>query len=66
LSDDPGNGYQGVIGKTLADSTPWWPPRKSAPEGAPNVVIARERYPTAYRTISASSRANGLCDRFTF
>lgn len=39
LSDDPGAGFQGTIGKTLADSTPWWPPRKSPPPNAPNVVV---------------------------
>jgi arylsulfatase len=28
-----------VIGRTLDESTPWWPPLPSAPAGAPNVVI---------------------------
>jgi arylsulfatase len=31
--------FQGVIGRTLEDSTPWWPPLPAAPAGAPNVVI---------------------------
>ncbi len=31
--------FQGRIGTTLADSTPWWPPQQVAPEGAPNVVV---------------------------
>ena len=31
--------YQGVVGRTLEESTPWWPPLESAPEGAPNVVV---------------------------
>src|SRR5690242_20693326 len=31
--------YQGVIGRTLEESTSWWPPLPSAPEGAPNVVV---------------------------
>jgi arylsulfatase A-like enzyme len=31
--------YEGVIGRTLDDSTPWWPPLPSAPSGAPNVVV---------------------------
>ncbi|MGH9171550.1 MAG: arylsulfatase [Acidimicrobiales bacterium] len=35
-SDQP---FQGVIGRTLEASTPWWPPLPSAPPGAPNVVI---------------------------
>ncbi|MEP7085201.1 MAG: hypothetical protein ABI854_10725, partial [Betaproteobacteria bacterium] len=39
LSDDPGAGYQGTIGHTLADSTPWWPPRREPPAGAPNVIV---------------------------
>jgi arylsulfatase len=35
-SDEP---YGGVVGRTLADSTPWWPDLPSAPDGAPNVVM---------------------------
>lgn len=31
--------YQGVIGKTLDESTAWWPDLPNAPEGAPNVVV---------------------------
>ena len=31
--------YEGVVGRTIEESTPWWPPLPSAPEGAPNVVI---------------------------
>ena len=34
--DEP---YQGVIGRTLEESTSWWPPLASAPEGAPNIVV---------------------------
>jgi arylsulfatase A-like enzyme len=30
--------YQGVVGKTLADSKEWWPEPVHAPAGAPNVV----------------------------
>jgi len=30
--------YQGVVGKTLADSKEWWPKEVTAPAGAPNVV----------------------------
>lgn len=38
-SGDPGAGFKGRIGKTLADSEPWWPPVRNAPAGAPNVVV---------------------------
>src|SRR5438094_888312 len=31
--------FGGVIGRTLEESTPWWPPLPAAPEGAPNVVV---------------------------
>ena len=30
--------YQGVVGKTLADSKEWWAPQAKAPAGSPNVV----------------------------
>ena len=32
------NGFGGVIGRTTAESTPWFPERPQPPEGAPNVV----------------------------
>jgi len=38
-SDDPAAGWQGSIGRTLQDSTPYWPPRPGAPAGAPDVVV---------------------------
>ena len=38
-SDDPAIGWQGTIGRTLADSTPWWAPRPKPPAGAPDVVV---------------------------
>ena len=31
--------FKGVIGPTWRESTPWWPPEPTAPEGAPNVVV---------------------------
>jgi arylsulfatase A-like enzyme len=31
--------FEGTIGRTYDDSTPWWPPLTTAPEGAPNVVM---------------------------
>jgi arylsulfatase len=30
--------YQGVVGRTLAESKEWWPEPVKAPAGAPNVV----------------------------
>ena len=39
LSGDPGEGWQGRMGRTLAESTPWWRPATSAPAGAPNVIV---------------------------
>jgi arylsulfatase A-like enzyme len=31
--------YEGVVGRTLDESTAWWPPLPSGPPGAPNVVV---------------------------
>jgi arylsulfatase len=31
--------YEGVVGRTIESSTPWWPPLPDAPAGAPNVVV---------------------------
>ena len=31
--------FRGVIGRTWSESTPWWPPEPSVPDGAPNVVM---------------------------
>jgi arylsulfatase len=31
--------FEGTIGRTLADSTPWWPTPKHPAPGAPNVVL---------------------------
>jgi len=31
--------FEGIIGRTLADSTPWWPTSPHAGPGAPNVVV---------------------------
>lgn len=33
------NGFKGTLGRTRAESTPWWPERTHAPVGAPNIVI---------------------------
>ena len=32
-------GFEGRVGRTIAASRSWWPPRPAPPEGAPNVVI---------------------------
>ncbi len=37
-SQTPGQTYQGVIGKTLADSKEWWAQPAKAPAGAPNII----------------------------
>ncbi len=31
--------FQGVIGPTWRESTPWWPPEPEPPAGAPNVLV---------------------------
>ncbi|MQA04152.1 MAG: sulfatase-like hydrolase/transferase [Streptosporangiales bacterium] len=31
--------FEGRIGRTYQDSTPWWPPRNEPPAGSPNVVL---------------------------
>ncbi|MGR4871119.1 arylsulfatase [Variovorax sp. LARHSF232] len=35
----PAQKFGGVINKTAANSTPWWPPRTVPPKGAPNVLL---------------------------
>jgi len=39
LSGDPGEGFEGTIGRTLRESTPWWPPQRRTPTGAPDIVV---------------------------
>ena len=36
---DRGAGFGGTIGRTLRDSTPWWPPRREPPRNAPDIVV---------------------------
>jgi hypothetical protein len=31
--------FKGVIGRTVAESTPWWPEPKRSGDGSPNVVL---------------------------
>jgi arylsulfatase len=33
------DGFGGLVGRTFAESQPWWPPRREAPAGAPNVIV---------------------------
>ena len=35
-SDQP---YQGTVGRTFEESTPWWPELEQGPAGAPNIVV---------------------------
>ena len=35
--------YQGIVGKTLADSKEWWPEPVKAPKDAPNVLYPLSR-----------------------
>ncbi|MBN9499765.1 MAG: arylsulfatase [Alphaproteobacteria bacterium] len=36
---DKGEAFQGTIGKTIADSKPWWPPEKKPQPSAPNILV---------------------------
>jgi arylsulfatase len=36
---EPYAGFGGTVGRVYATSEPWWPPRPTAPAGAPNVVV---------------------------
>ena len=31
--------YQGTVGRTIEESTPWWPEPVTTPAGAPNIVV---------------------------
>lgn len=35
----PYSGFRGRVGRTFAGSESWWPPKTTAPQGSPNVVI---------------------------
>jgi len=35
----PDPAFGGVIGETIAQSKPWWPPRTVPPKGAPNILL---------------------------
>ena len=32
-------GFEGTVGRIMATSESWWPPRPTPPEGAPNIVV---------------------------
>lgn len=51
MTDDPAQAYQGRLGRTLEESTPFWPARAGPPANAPDIVIVE--YPLA-RSSSAS------------
>ncbi|TMG00780.1 MAG: arylsulfatase, partial [Chloroflexi bacterium] len=34
----PGTEFAGVIGKTVAESQPWWPPPPAPPRASPNII----------------------------
>jgi arylsulfatase A-like enzyme len=38
-SGDPGAGFEGHIGRTLADSLPYWKPSTRAKPGSPNIIV---------------------------
>jgi arylsulfatase A-like enzyme len=38
-SGDPRAGFRGTIGRTLRESTPWWPAPRRAPANSPNIVV---------------------------
>jgi arylsulfatase len=31
--------FRGIIGNTVAESKPWWPPAERSPPGAPNILV---------------------------
>jgi len=35
----PNQNFQGKVGRTIAESTPWWPPRDHSPVDAPNILV---------------------------
>src|SRR5262245_41652390 len=39
LLDNSKPSFQGEVRMTVRESTPWWPPRATAPLGAPNILV---------------------------
>ena len=39
MSAGSGTAFRGSVGKTVAESTPWWPEAPRLPAGAPNVLV---------------------------
>ncbi|MFK4656483.1 arylsulfatase A-like enzyme [Bradyrhizobium japonicum] len=39
MSANSGTPFRGTVGKTVAESKPWWPEAPRPPEGAPNILV---------------------------
>jgi arylsulfatase A-like enzyme len=39
MSADSDKSFQGIAGRTIADSKPWWPSARKPPERAPNILV---------------------------
>ena len=39
MSANSGTPFRGTVGKTVAESRPWWPEAPRPPEGAPNILV---------------------------
>ncbi len=39
MSNQGRDAFQGTIGKTIADSKPWWPPEKKPQPASPNILV---------------------------
>lgn len=39
MSAESDKSFRGIVGKTIADSKPWWPSAIKPPEGAPNILV---------------------------
>jgi hypothetical protein len=64
--------FKGKIGRTVGESTPYWPPQATAPKGAPNVlyivlddvgfVISKQKVPTGKVTLRMEFKKTGPPD----
>lgn len=39
MSAESDKSFRGIVGKTIANSKPWWPSAIKPPEGAPNILV---------------------------
>ncbi|MDX2408875.1 sulfatase-like hydrolase/transferase, partial [Streptomyces microflavus] len=39
MSAGSGTPFRGTVGRTVAESKPWWPEAARPPEGAPNILV---------------------------